>query len=129
MWACRVSLLNAICAKIRSAAAARYASTAVSLWPSWTARSARSCCASARVSELSAQDGYFRELWADQTVVDRVDRPPVRLIHPVVGELTVTRDNLAVDGTASLRLLVYHAAPGSPDMAKLMRLNDLAHAE
>lgn len=80
------------------------------------------------VGELSQKDAYFRELWGDQTVVDRVNRPPVRLIHPVVGELTLTRDNLAVDGTDSLRLLVYHAAPGSPDRAKLTQLVDTARA-
>jgi hypothetical protein len=50
-------------------------------------------------------------------IANRVDRPPVRFAHPVVGPLTLTRDNLAIDGPDALRLLVYHARAGAPARA------------
>jgi len=81
------------------------------------------------VKELSARDTHFRELWARYTVANRVDRPPVRFVHPVVGALTLTRDNLAIDGPDALRLMIYHAAPGSDDLKKLVRLRDVAQPE
>ena len=77
------------------------------------------------VNELSARDARFRDLWARYDVASRVDRPPVRFTHPVVGPLTLTRDNLAIDGPDVLRLMVYHAAPGSSDLVKLAQLRDL----
>ncbi|WP_020499818.1 helix-turn-helix transcriptional regulator [Sciscionella marina] len=77
------------------------------------------------VDELSARDSHFRELWAGHDVANRVDRPPVRFAHPVVGQLTLIRDNLAVDGPDALRLMVYHADPGSADFGKLARLREL----
>src|SRR6185437_11690782 len=42
------------------------------------------------VNELSARDAHFRRLWAGYDVASRVDRPPVRFTHPVVGRLTLT---------------------------------------
>jgi transcriptional regulator with XRE-family HTH domain len=74
------------------------------------------------VDELSARDARFRELWAGHTVVAMVDRPPVRFDHPNLGMLTVTRENLAVDGPGALRLMIYHADPGTDDHAKLKLL-------
>ncbi|GAB3581095.1 helix-turn-helix transcriptional regulator [Amycolatopsis endophytica] len=74
------------------------------------------------VTELSARDAHFRELWAGHAVVARIDRPPVRFAHPVAGLLTLTRENLAVDGPTPLRLMIYHAERGSDDHAKLTRL-------
>lgn len=81
------------------------------------------------VNELSARDPRFRELWAGHGVANRVDRPPVRFAHPVVGELVLTRDNLGVDGPDELRLMVYHAEPGSDDFGKLAGLRDLTHPD
>jgi transcriptional regulator with XRE-family HTH domain len=75
------------------------------------------------VAELSARDAHFRALWAGHAVVARVDRPPVRFAHPVVGMLTLTRENLAVDGPAPLRLMIYHADRGSEHHAQLKRLS------
>jgi transcriptional regulator with XRE-family HTH domain len=77
------------------------------------------------VNELSAGDAHFRELWAGYDVANRVDRPPVRFTHPVVGQLTLTRDNLAIDGPDALRLMIYHAEPGSDDAAKLAELRNV----
>jgi hypothetical protein len=62
-------------------------------------------------------------------VANRVDRPPVRFAHPVVGPLTLARENLAIDGPDALRLMVYHAAPGSDDLDKLGRLRDVAQQD
>ncbi|MBM9503428.1 helix-turn-helix transcriptional regulator [Actinacidiphila acididurans] len=78
------------------------------------------------VDELSARDTRFRELWERHAVVNMVDRPPVRFAHPLVGGLTLTRDNLAIDGPNALRLMIYHAAPGSQDHDRLVRLRDAA---
>jgi transcriptional regulator with XRE-family HTH domain len=75
------------------------------------------------VAELSAGSERFRELWARHDVEDLVGRPTVRLAHPVVGDLTLTRDNVAVDGRHGLRLVIYHAEPGSESFDKLGRLH------
>jgi transcriptional regulator with XRE-family HTH domain len=79
------------------------------------------------VDELSARCPRFAVLWAGHAVVSLVDRPPVGFTHPVAGELTLTRDNLAVDGPTELRLMIYHAEPGSDSAAALGRLKDLTH--
>lgn len=76
------------------------------------------------LDELSARDTRFRERWERHAVVTMVDRPPVRFAHPQVGELTLTRDNLAIDGPDALRLVIYHAVPGSEDHDGLVRLRD-----
>lgn len=81
------------------------------------------------VNELSVGAPHFRELWARHDVANRVDRPPVRFAHPVVGALTLTRDNLAIDGPDALRLMIYHAEPGSDDAAKLARLSGVIPAD
>ena len=51
---------------------------------------------------------------------------PVRLAHPGVGELTLTRDNVAIDDRRRLRLVFYHAEPGTDSYARLQRLGDPA---
>ncbi|SEG52650.1 Helix-turn-helix domain-containing protein [Actinacidiphila yanglinensis] len=76
------------------------------------------------VDALSARDTRFRERWEGHAVVNMVDRPPVRFAHPLVGELTLTRDNLAIDGPDALRLVIYHAVPGSEDHDGLVRLRN-----
>lgn len=74
------------------------------------------------LAELSTGSARFRELWARYDVEALVDRPPVRVVHPEVGELTLTRDNVPVEGRRGLRLVVYHAEPGTETFAKLQRL-------
>lgn len=74
------------------------------------------------VSELSAGDAYFRDLWERHTVVSQVDRPAVRFAHPLVGAITLTRDNLAIDGPDGLRLVIYHAGLRPDDLEKLVQL-------
>ncbi|CDR07466.1 helix-turn-helix transcriptional regulator [Streptomyces iranensis] len=80
------------------------------------------------VDELSARDTRFHQLWERYAVANLVDRPPVRFAHPLVGEFTLTRDNLAIDGPDALRLMIYHAVPGSDDLRKLVRLRDTARS-
>lgn len=80
------------------------------------------------IERLSAEDPVFHRLWTSHRVVDVVDRPPVRLAHQVFGTVTVTRDNLAIDSLRPLRLLIYHAAAGTPDAATLARINAAAEA-
>ena len=80
------------------------------------------------VGELSSRDAHFRALWAGHAVVARVDRPPVRFAHPVVGMLTLTRENLAIDGPAPLRLMIYHADRDSDDHEQLRRLGAVARS-
>lgn len=77
------------------------------------------------VAQLSSGSERFRELWARHDVEALVGRPPVRLRHPEVGELSLTRDNVAIEGTHGLRLVIYHAEPGSESFAKLQSLSQL----
>ena len=73
------------------------------------------------VAELAA-DERFCELWARHDVEAFVDRPPVRVAHPEVGELTLTRDNVLIDERHGLRLVIYHAEPGTDSFDKLQDL-------
>jgi transcriptional regulator with XRE-family HTH domain len=71
--------------------------------------------------ELSLASPRFRELWARHEV--RGQRgTPIRLNHPQVGELTLNRERLAIGGTESLMLVVYHPDAGSGDAEKLALL-------
>lgn len=74
------------------------------------------------IAQLSTGSARFRELWARYDVEALVDRPPVRVVHPEVGELTLTRDNVPVEGRRGLRLVIYHAEPGTETFARLQRL-------
>lgn len=77
------------------------------------------------IGELSLESETFRRLWARHDV--RVGEGTETLIrHPVVGDLRLRREKLAVSGTDHQLLVIYHAAPGS-DSAGLLRL--LGHAE
>jgi transcriptional regulator with XRE-family HTH domain len=74
------------------------------------------------VGELSLASGRFRELWARQDV--RVlEGGSVVVDHPVVGELHLHRDKLAVDG---LLLVLYYADAGSASAERLALLASLA---
>ena len=47
---------------------------------------------------------------------------PVRMNHPQVGEITLNRERLAINGTDDLVLVVYHPDAGSSDADKLALL-------
>jgi hypothetical protein len=51
---------------------------------------------------------------------------PTRLNHPQVGDLTLSREKLAVGGAEGQLLVVYHAQPGTSSAEKLALLASLA---
>ena len=73
------------------------------------------------IADLEAGSGPFRSLWARQDVRAKVGGSR-RMVHPVVGELELLFEKLAVTGSASQLLVVYHARPGTPSEAALERL-------
>jgi transcriptional regulator with XRE-family HTH domain len=77
------------------------------------------------VGELSLGSERFRQLWARHDVQAR-EGAPVRLHHPQVGELTLSREKLVVGGTAGQLLVIYHAQPGTGSAEKLALLGSLA---
>jgi transcriptional regulator with XRE-family HTH domain len=72
------------------------------------------------IAELRAASSRFEEMWRERPVAVRgSDRKTID--HPEVGPVTVDCDILKVQG-ADLRLIVYSAAPGTPDAEKLALL-------
>jgi transcriptional regulator with XRE-family HTH domain len=72
------------------------------------------------VEDLRASSPRFAELWERRPVARRsADRKS--LVHPEVGRVTLDCDMLTVMGS-DLRLIVYTAAPGSPDADALALL-------
>lgn len=71
--------------------------------------------------ELSLASPRFRELWARHEVGAQRGAQ-IRLDHPLVGELTLNRERLAISGAEGLMLVVYHPEPGSGDADKLTLL-------
>jgi transcriptional regulator with XRE-family HTH domain len=76
------------------------------------------------VGELSLSSGRFRELWARHDVRNLVGGT-ITVIHPVVGELTLHRDKLPVDGVV---LVLYYADAGSDSAEKLAMLGSLVES-
>ena len=74
------------------------------------------------VGELSLSSEHFRKLWARHDVQVR-EGASVTLDHPLVGELTVNREKLAIGGTAGQLLVLYHADRGTADAEKLNLLS------
>lgn len=66
----------------------------------------------ALVGELSLKSEDFRRLWADHQVRAKTYGVK-RMVHPVVGELTLPYETLAVPGEPELSLVVYTPEPGS----------------
>jgi transcriptional regulator with XRE-family HTH domain len=64
------------------------------------------------VGELATRSGEFRIWWGGHTVRTHISGSK-RIDHPVVGELTVAYETLAVASTPGLGLTTYLAAPGS----------------
>src|SRR3954452_23227287 len=71
--------------------------------------------------ELSTLSNVFRRLWADHNVRSH-GAGTKRFHHPVVGELTVAYEELAITAEPGLVLLVYTAEPGSPSAEGLRLL-------
>ncbi|MEW2413695.1 helix-turn-helix transcriptional regulator [Streptomyces sp. NPDC046866] len=74
----------------------------------------------ALVGELSVKSEEFRRLWAAHTVVDKTHGVK-QLRHPLVGELVLSFETLALPDDCEQRLIVFHPTPGSPS-ADALRL-------
>lgn len=77
---------------------------------------------SALVGELSVKNEEFRRLWAAHTVADNKIHGVKRLRHPLVGELQLSFETLALPDDPAQFLVTYHAAPGSPSADALSLL-------
>ncbi|VXC48021.1 helix-turn-helix transcriptional regulator [Nocardioides sp. AX2bis] len=73
------------------------------------------------VGELSTHSETFRRLWAAHDVRTH-GAGTKRFHHPVVGELTLVYEELAVTAEPGLVVLVYTAEPGSPSAERLQLL-------
>jgi transcriptional regulator with XRE-family HTH domain len=79
------------------------------------------------VAALLAESDEFAALW-DEHEVGRKAAKEKRFLHPLVGELTLDCQNLVSESNVSERLVVFSAAPGSVDEARLRMLAELANA-
>lgn len=73
------------------------------------------------VGELSTRSETFRRLWAGHDVRTH-GAGTKRFRHPVVGELVLAYEELAITAEPGLVLLVYTAEPGSPSAERLQLL-------
>ncbi|CAN7243125.1 hypothetical protein LJR014_000951 [Arthrobacter sp. LjRoot14] len=73
------------------------------------------------VIELSERSAYFLKLWGRHDVRPKVAGKRT-LHHPVVGELELFHEKLAVTGTDGHLLVIHHAEPGSSSERALERL-------
>lgn len=71
--------------------------------------------------ELCLASPRFRELWARHDVKGQWGAP-MDFDHPVVGEMTLYRERLAVAGAEGLHLVIHHAEPGTDAAEKLALL-------
>ncbi|AZQ74712.1 MULTISPECIES: helix-turn-helix domain-containing protein [Streptomyces] len=75
----------------------------------------------ALVGELSVKSEEFRRLWAAHNVRDK-GHGVKRLLHPLVGELTVACETFVLPADPDQVLVTYHAEPGSPSAESLRLL-------
>ncbi|MEV7692214.1 helix-turn-helix transcriptional regulator [Microbacterium sp. NPDC089189] len=73
------------------------------------------------VGELSTRSELFRRLWAAHNVRTHGSGQK-RFRHPVVGELTLVYEELAITADPGQVLLIYSAEPGSPSAERLRLL-------
>ncbi|MFI7632704.1 helix-turn-helix transcriptional regulator [Nonomuraea sp. NPDC049400] len=78
----------------------------------------------ALVTELLALSPHFAELWSRYEVEIRRQQRK-RVTHPVVGEIDVICQVMAVPDRDDLRLVLYTAEPGSPSHQALRDLRQL----
>jgi hypothetical protein len=77
------------------------------------------------IGELSTCSETFRRLWGAHDVRTHGSGTK-RLMHPVVGELTLACEEFAITAAPGLVLLVYTAEPGSPSAERLRLLTSWA---
>ena len=80
------------------------------------------------VGELSTRSDVFRQLWGAHDVRTH-GTGPKRFNHPVVGELTLAYEELAITAEPGLVLMVYTAEPGSASADRLQLLANWAASE
>lgn len=73
------------------------------------------------VDELSQASERFRQLWARHDV-SIPGGMPMLIHHPQVGDLSLSRENLAIGGAEGQMLVVYHAGPGTSSVEKMAQL-------
>ncbi|PNE38269.1 helix-turn-helix transcriptional regulator [Streptomyces noursei] len=73
------------------------------------------------VSELSLGSEDFRRLWADHLVKEK-SYGTKRMLHPMVGELSLPYETLTVPGEPDQMLVVYTPEPGSQTEERLRLL-------
>ncbi|MDF6102460.1 helix-turn-helix transcriptional regulator [Gordonia hongkongensis] len=80
------------------------------------------------VGELSTRSDTFRALWAAHNVRTH-GTGTKRFHHPVIGELTLAYEELAVTADPGTILMIYAAEPGSPSAERLQLLASYAASE
>jgi transcriptional regulator with XRE-family HTH domain len=80
------------------------------------------------VGELSLKSPEFGRLWARHDVRIKT-RGIKRFAHPMVGDLTLGFESLAINGSPGQTLAVYHAEPGSPSEHALALLGSASTPE
>lgn len=73
------------------------------------------------VGELSTRSDVFRSLWAAHNVRTHGSGTK-RFVHPIVGEVTLVYEELALTADPGRVLLIYTAEPGSPSAERLRLL-------
>jgi transcriptional regulator with XRE-family HTH domain len=68
---------------------------------------------SSLIQELSQKSEEFRQLWARHEVSCGTVGESVRMRHPLVGEFDLVHEPMALRGGAPMRMVTYHAEPGS----------------
>ncbi|MEV3971330.1 helix-turn-helix transcriptional regulator [Streptomyces sp. NPDC050698] len=68
---------------------------------------------SSLIQELSQKSEQFRHLWAQHEVSRESTGESVRMRHPLVGEYDLVHEPMTLPGGAPMRLMTYHAEPGS----------------
>jgi len=106
------------------------------LWPDWEQK-ARGCVAhlhaaagadpdapdlAAIIGELIVKSPDFSRLW-DRYEIRRMGDGEKLFRHPVVGTMTLAHESLELTRTDGQRLVVYMAAPGTPDYDAVVLLD------
>jgi hypothetical protein len=79
------------------------------------------------IADLRAGSARFAELW-ESGAVGQHEAARKTIDHPRVGPLTLDCDVLTVGGS-DLRIMIYTAAPGTPDAERLALLTVLGTQE
>ncbi|KPC60257.1 helix-turn-helix transcriptional regulator [Streptomyces chattanoogensis] len=75
------------------------------------------------ITELRRESAEFTALWAAHPVRTCATHT-LTYRHPAVGPITLTDENMLLPDDAGQRVVVFHAAPGSPSADALRRLAD-----